>query len=498
MRILILGAGPTGLSAAWRLQEHGHQDWALLEASDRPGGLSMSVRDDAGFTWDLGGHVLFSHWKYFDRLLDQALGDHWVEHQREAWVWMRDRWIPYPFQNNIWRLPDEDLVACLKGLVEVKGTAPDGPPRDFGEWLQQSFGDGLCDTFMYPYNMKVWAYPPSQLGVGWMGERVAPVDLGRILTNLVQRKDDVSWGPNAKFRFPLRGGTGAIWTSVASQLPYDRLNLCTRVSRIDTSARRVICDDGTAMPYDRLISTVPLDQLLRYLTDCPELTAFAPRFVHSSSHIVGVGFTGKPPADLSTKCWMYFPESSTPFYRVTVFSNYSPFNVPSPGRQWSLMAEVSESPLKPVNTATVVDDVIEGFRKVGFINADTSIVTRFHRRLERGYPTPWRGRDEVLSAVLPALAEKGILSRGRFGAWKYEVSNQDHSSLQGVEAVDHILMQTEERTVCGTMGVEPPAILASRNRPATTNGKRSVALLRTAWKGPVLTRLYPNEFPQDT
>ena len=147
MRIVILGAGPTGLSAAWRLQEHGHHDWMLLESSERPGGLSMSVRDDAGFTWDLGGHVIFSHWKYFDRLLVQALGDQWVEHQREAWVWMRERWIPYPLQNNIWRLPPDELVKCLAGLVEVH-RAPNGePPRTFADWLMRSFGSGLSKGF---------------------------------------------------------------------------------------------------------------------------------------------------------------------------------------------------------------------------------------------------------------------------------------------------------------------------------------------------------------
>ena len=94
MRIIVLGAGPTGLSAAWRLQEHDHHDWLLLEASDRAGGLSMSVRDAAGFTWDLGGHVLFSHWKYFDQLLERSILSKCVEHQRESWVWMRERWIP--------------------------------------------------------------------------------------------------------------------------------------------------------------------------------------------------------------------------------------------------------------------------------------------------------------------------------------------------------------------------------------------------------------------
>jgi protoporphyrinogen oxidase len=458
MRIVVLGAGPTGLSAAWRLQERGHDDWLLVEASDRVGGLSMSVLDDAGFTWDLGGHVLFSHWKYFDALMERALGSQWVEHEREAWVWMRERWIPYPFQNNIWRLPEDELTRCLAGLVDVHRAAAGGPPANFREWLQRAFGDGLCDTFMYPYNFKVWAYPPAELGVGWMGERVATVDLTRVLRNLVHRRDDVSWGPNATFRFPLRGGTGAIWDSIASQLPTGRIRLSTRVVRIDPRARRLYCADGSTIDYDRLISSLPLDQLLCTLSDAPELTQWAGRFVHSSSHIIGVGFPGKPPADLATKCWMYFPEAETPFYRVTVFSNYSPNNVARPGEQWSLMAEVSESPAKPVDSAALLEGVIAGFRRVGFIGDDTPILTRFHRRLEHGYPTPWLERDEVLEAVQPELYQMGILSRGRFGAWRYEVSNQDHSSLQGVEAVDHLLTGSKEHTVTGTMGIEPAPV----------------------------------------
>ena len=91
----------------------------------------------AGFTWDLGGHVLFSHYKYFDDVMDRALGDAWVEHVREAWVWMRDRWIPYPFQNNIWRLPDAELEACVDGLKALQNV--DAPRR------LRRFASGCCD-----------------------------------------------------------------------------------------------------------------------------------------------------------------------------------------------------------------------------------------------------------------------------------------------------------------------------------------------------------------
>ena len=446
-RIVIIGAGPTGLGAAWRLQERGHANWALFESSDHPGGLASSVVDDDGFTWDLGGHVLFSHYPYFDAAMNRAIGDAWVEHVREAWVWMRDRWIPYPFQNNIWRLPEEELRACVAGL-EALQQRPAGKPRTFRDWLLASFGTGICDSFLFPYNKKVWGYDPAKLNVEWMGERVATVDLSRIRENIRLQRDDVSWGPNSTFRFPLRGGTGAIWRAIAALLPPDRVNYGRPAVSVDPSGRRVVFGDGRSEAYDALVSSMPLDRLLPSLVDRPALAPVASQFVHSSSHIVGVGLRGSPPDDMRTKCWIYFPEPRVPFYRATVFSNYSPNNAPR--GHWSLMAEVSESPEHNVNASTIISEVVEGFRSCGFIRTD-DIVSTWHRRLSHGYPTPWVGRDAVLNAIDPALREDRIFSRGRFGAWKYEVSNQDHSFMQGVEAVDHILIGAGEHTYYGDM-----------------------------------------------
>lgn len=446
-RIAIIGAGPTGLGAACRLQELGHANWTLYEAAEDPGGLASSVLDANGFTWDLGGHVLFSHYEYFDAAMNRALGDAWVEHVREAWVWMRDRWIPYPFQNNIWRLPPQELDACVRGLEALQAN-PAGKPRTFRDWLLGSFGAGICDSFLLPYNFKVWAYDPSKLDVGWMGERVATVDLARVKRNIASQRDDVSWGPNSTFRFPLHGGTGAIWRSLANMLPAGRIKFRSRATAIDVERKRIQFDGGAEEAYDILISTMPLDLLIGSLRGGPDLSEHIPSFVHSSSHIVGVGIKGQLPPDLATKCWIYFPEPAVPFYRATVFSNYSPNNAPS--GYWSLMGEVSESPDKPVDAETIVDDVVRGFASCGFIDP-SNVVSTWHRRLEHGYPTPWLGRDAVLDAIDPILRSHGIYSRGRFGAWKYEVSNQDHSFVQGAEAVEHVLTGAAERTYHGEM-----------------------------------------------
>jgi protoporphyrinogen oxidase len=191
---------------------------------------------------------------------------------------------------------------------------------------------------------------------------------------------------------------------------------------------------------------MPLNCLLKAISDRPALTGLARDFKYSSSHVVGIGIKGMIPDFLEKKCWIYFPEPEVPFYRATALSNYSPFNVPNPGKEWSLMCEVSESSQKPVDASLIVQDVEEGMKAAGLLAPRPDILTRWHKRLEYGYPTPFLKRDELLEKIDPELRALGIFSRGRFGAWKYEVSNQDHSLMQGVEAVNHLLLGQEERT----------------------------------------------------
>jgi protoporphyrinogen oxidase len=447
-RIVIIGAGPTGLGAAHRLAERGHSDFVVLDRAGWPGGLATSIVDDAGFTWDIGGHVQFSHYAYYDRVVDRALGGEWLTHERESWVWIRGRFVPYPFQNNLHRLDPPDCARVLDGLERAAlARAGQAKARTFGAWITQTFGEGLAELFMRPYNFKVWGYPLDEMGVQWMGERVAVPDVERIKRQVAEGRDDVSWGPNRTFRFPVTGGTGAIWRGVAAMLPPGHLELGAGVAAIDTGRRQLRLDDGRTVPYDTLVTTMPLDRCCRMLA--PRLAALddaASRLISSSVHVIGIGLKGQKPDSLGRKCWMYFPEKNSPYYRVTVFSNYSPRNVPD-GDYWSLMAEVCESPAKPVDATTLVDRVVAAMLEDRLMLPGSEVVSRWHHREQHGYPTPFAGRDEVLAAIRPALEAERIYSRGRFGAWKYEVSNQDHSFMQGVELVDYLFDGTAQVTI---------------------------------------------------
>ena len=440
-RIVIVGAGPTGLAAGYRLRELGVTNFVILEARDKVGGLASSERSPNGFTYDIGGHVLFSHYRYFDELFDKLLGNEYQELVREAWVWMCDRFLPYPFQNNIRHLPREIVLECLLGLIEAQREPIDlSHIANFEELIYKQFGSGIAKHFMMPYNFKVWAYPPSTMNREWIGERVSTPPIQRVLGNVILDRDDAAWGPNNTFKYPLHGGTGGLFERIRPFVN-DQLRLTSKVAAVDEAAKDVILEDGERIPYDILMSTMPLDLLVQNMRgDVPDhVREQAGRLVHSGSYIVGVGVQQPSP---STKCWMYFPEDNCPFYRVTYLSNYSPEVVPDASRQYSLLAEISRSPSKPVNRGTVVQDTLQGMVNSRLLSekdlddvVDTYVIER-----EYTYPTPSLERDRALTVLHPWLESRNICSRGRFGAWRYEVGNMDHSVAQGVEWANRVIL----------------------------------------------------------
>jgi hypothetical protein len=137
-----------------------------------------------------------------------------------------------------------------------------------------------------------------------------------------------------------------------------------------------------------------------------------------------------------------------PCYRATYFSHYSPFNVPNGNTEQysSLMCEISLRVGESPDPRRILDQVTSGLIRGKLLEESdrNRVVSRYHRMVGYSYPIPTLGRDRALEVLQPALLEKGIYSRGRFGAWRYEIGNMDHSVLMGVEAVNHILAGEKE------------------------------------------------------
>ena len=440
-RIIIIGAGATGLGAGYRLRELGYGNFMIYERNTYAGGLCVSVKDKKGFTWDFGGHVIFSHYEYFDRLLEDALGNDYLEHKRDAWIRTMGKWVPYPFQNNIRHLPEDIMSECLEGLK--KSLRQNNKSANFEEWIVNNLGEAIAKYFMFPHNFKVWTYPLHLLSADWIAERVSRVQLKEVVDNLTSGTDKTDWGPNVVFKYPLYNGVGAIFRKIATFLNH-KIEFNAEITKIDPRLKRIYLCNGKVDTYDILINTSPLDKVLKLIKGCGnDLSNPSLELKHNSMFVVGIGMNQLCP---SNKCWIYFPDNDCPFFRVTYLSNYSPNNTPDRKKYYSLLCESAYSEYKEGNKSEIIEKTIRGLINSGLIerNDVKFIVSRCLFHIDYAYPIPTLKRDEVLRKIQPELEKMDIYSRGRFGAWKYEIGNTDHSVMQGKEIVDRVLNKGTE------------------------------------------------------
>ncbi len=445
--LVILGGGPTGLGAAFRLRERGVDDFEIFERSDRIGGLSTSFRDAKGYIWDVSGHIIFSGYPYFNALLERLLGKDGMRRiDRESWIKFEDRYVRYPFQNHLSSLPEEAMLECLVGLIESQTIDRDRAYTNFEEWVLARFGAGVARHFMIPYNLKVWSTPLDRMGFYWIAERVAVVDWKKALETALRPKV-TDWGPNATFGYPATRGTVGLWLATLPSIGPERIRYHKRAISVDEKKREIRFADGSTRRYDRLLTTLPLDAFVARLTAAPEkVRAAAKKLLFNRLFTVGVGLKRPSP---SNKNWIYFPNPRTPFYRMTYLSNYSPDIVPGgdTSRYCSLLMETTYSRFRPLPAGDFVRAVIDALVAEGILEpSDLPLIdSTYLIHAGHAYPIPSVDRDEALAVIHDYLEVHEIYSRGRFGSWKYEIGNQDHSLMQGVELVDRWLDGTPEK-----------------------------------------------------
>lgn len=162
---------------------------------------------------------------------------------------------------------------------------------------------------MRPYNFKVWAVPTTRMQCQWLGERVAAPNLKIVTKNLILNKTAGNWGPNATFRFPAHGGTGGIWKAVAKTLPRNKFMMDTKVVKVDLEKKSVQLCNGRRISFNKLVSTMPVDELASMIGDGSTTTKAVQEGVedlyYSSTHVIGIGIRGTRPDRIGDKCWVF-------------------------------------------------------------------------------------------------------------------------------------------------------------------------------------------------
>ena len=179
-RILILGAGLAGLSAAWHLQRLGI-DCQIFEKETEVGGLCRSKKIN-GFTFDCDGHLLHFKHSYNLQLVKDLLGKNIIRHKRSAWIYSFGRFSRYPFQANLYGLPKAVVKDCLLEFIKLhRNGSKIKENTSFRQWIDKTFGKGIVRHFMIPYNTKFWTVPLDELTCEWIDGFIPVPTLNQII-----------------------------------------------------------------------------------------------------------------------------------------------------------------------------------------------------------------------------------------------------------------------------------------------------------------------------
>ena len=411
---IVVGAGPAGLGFA----NHYQGDCLILEAENRPGGL-MRSKVISGYTFDWAGHIFFTQIKRIREWVESLLQDNFHWQDRESWVYSKKTYTRYPFQANTFGLPLDVVKECLLGLIQATYQPAVVPPENFKEWIIYHYGDGIAKHFMLPYNEKLWARDLATMDFHWLSGRVPKPGLVEFIDGALGpgRKD---MGPNARFGYPLTGGTAALVEKLTYQLTAS-IKLNTPVMKILPQEKQVVTGTGETLGYENLVMTAPLPQIVQMTENVPdELRSAVDSLDYLSVLCVNVGVR-RP--KLTEKHWIYFPESDLVFQRIFVQGNASPNVCPSNG--FSFTAEITTNRQKQVNPETVGQKTLDGLIQTGLIDSSDPIDVLDLIDIPVAYVVPTRGRQEAVDTIRSWYRKNHIHLCGRFAEWAYY--NMDHA-----------------------------------------------------------------------
>ncbi len=434
--VAIIGAGPAGLAAAWRVAEMGDTP-VVFEQGMRVGGLGGTVERN-GFRFDFGGHRFITADPELLARVRAICGSSLKLRRRQSAIRFQDRFIEYPLQpfNLLRRM---GFGFALRGLLSkvVTSAKPDG---SFEGWARSTFGQFLAERFFLPYTEKLWGIPPAELDDDFAAARIPGLDLAAVVLSMLGRRRQRTFA--ARYLYP-DGGMGRLFERIASEV--ERLGgvikMQSRVTGIQLKSGAV-----SSLTYlrdaqehsqicDRIIATTPITSLPTLLTQ-EELPAPGLRF--RGLRFLNFGFEG---ADFSPYTWIYVPDRSVPFTRVQEPRRRSIANAPT--GMTSLMLEIPADPESDLWSASDRSLFEESRAYLDRIAKEQGRVPipepelLFSVRARHAYPILERGYRKRREAFLRRISKvEGLFLAGRQATFRYIF--MDAAMQQGMNAAEAI------------------------------------------------------------
>ncbi len=445
--IVIIGAGPAGLTAAYELSKHGRTG-IILEADNVVGGIARTVERD-GYRFDIGGHRFFTKVVQIEKLWDEMLGEPMLDRPRMSRIFYGQKFYDYPLKagNALKNMGLFNAAACMASYGWAR-LRPNPNPQNYEEWVTNQFGAKLFNMFFKSYTEKVWGIPCKEIGADWAAQRIKGLSLGEAVRNALfgQKKGGVIKTLIDTFRYP-RLGPGQLWEACAKTLQSKgwEIRMETKAesigmqgSTIQTVTTRNRAGQVQTLKASHVFSTMPLRTLLQVMTPPPPPAVLkSANELHYRDFLTVVLILDNP--KVFPDNWIYIHAPEVRMGRIQNFKSWSPEMVPDPTKS-CLGLEYFVNEGDDVWSQSDDDLVKMGYRELQQIGlANGSLVKGYVVRMPKAYPvydTGYQARLDTIRAFVDSVSN--LYCIGRNGQHRY--NNQDHSMATAIIAARNVAL----------------------------------------------------------
>ena len=448
MHVVIIGAGPAGLTAAYDLCKAGVNS-VVLEKDNVVGGISRTV-NYKGYHFDIGGHRFFTKVKPVEAMWHEVLAEgQFLRRGRLSRIYYNKKFFYYPLKASNALL---GLGIWNSGLIFLSYLRaqlfPEKPEDTFEQWISNRFGKRLYRIFFKTYTEKVWGIPCNQIMAEWAAQRIKGLSLLAAVKNALiqkQAKGDVIKTLIDAFDYP-EFGPGMMWETVKEIVERDGSEI-----RFNAGVEKILWSDGAVdavqvmvdgkpqlIEGTHFISTMPIRELIqKFNPPVPDHVLKAAEALNYRDFLTVALVVNK--RELFPDNWIYIHDEDVKVGRIQNFKNWSPSMVPDPDKT-CLGLEYFCFEGDGLWTMSDSDLIELGRKELGILGLanpadveDGSVV-----RMPKAYPVYDGTYAEALRVVREFLDDVPNLQLvGRNGMHKY--NNQDHSMLTAMLAVKNIL-----------------------------------------------------------
>ncbi len=445
-KIIIIGAGPAGLTAGYELVKKGF-DVTILEAEALVGGISKTI-DYNGNKIDLGGHRFFSKIPEVNQWWNEILKDDFLTRDRKSRIFYERKFYDYPISLNTTTLKNLGFIRIIKiGFTYLWSIIFKKEEKSLEDFFINRFGTELYQTFFKDYTHKVWGVPCDKIDPLFGYQRVKGLSILTVLTHAVKKllkleNKKTQTSLIESFKYP-KFGPGQLWDKVGSLFEGKGGKIVkntTVTSILKNGNKYTVMSDDNIFEADIVLSSMPLSDLYKAFDiniANKNLKNIASNLIYRDFITVGLLVDRFKIEDI-TDNWIYIQESDVKLGRVQFFNNWSPYLVKDKNLKWVGLEYFCQEndEMWSMKENDFIDFAKNEFSKLGFTSKD-NVKDAVIIYVKKAYPSYFGSYNQIDTLISHLKTLDNFYCIGRNGQHRY--NNMDHSMMTAFSAVDIIL-----------------------------------------------------------